>query len=366
VARFEAVGRPGRLDAVLAELTGLPRADIQRAISRGAVLVDGSRRPKSFRLSGGERIEADLEARGDLQAEPGGVPVRYQDDHLLVVSKPPGMLTHPTKATRTGTLVNRLLGMGVSLSRGSDPERPGIVHRLDAGTTGLLLVAKDDATQARLVEMLAARETRREYLALVRGSPAHDRFTVEAPLAKRRGRVTVRRGDGVEAVTDFEVIERHPATALLLARPRTGRTHQIRVHLSSIGHPIMGDTVYGGGGEDAKLLGLRRPFLHASRLSLAHPITGDPLEVEDQFPADLVEPLERARGTFVETRRFRDGDRVEWTGPPQPPGPDTPQPGERGTIISSDPPDEWVVRWDQAGTAVYGEEYLRKVEDGSE
>jgi 23S rRNA pseudouridine1911/1915/1917 synthase len=294
VGKFEAIGRPGRLDAVLAELTSMPRADIQRAIARGSVRVDGSPRPKSFRLSGGERIEADLEAPADLAPEPGGVPVRYQDDHLLVVSKPPGMLTHPTKTTGTGTLVNRLLGMGVSLSRGSDPERPGIVHRLDAGTTGLLLVAKDDATHARLVEMLAAREIQREYLALVRGSPAHDRFTVEAPLAKRRGRVTVRRGDGVEAVTDFEVIERHLASALLVAQPRTGRTHQIRVHLSSIGHPIMGDTVYGGGGGDANRLGLRRPFLHAWRLSLAHPMTGEPLEIEEPLPEDLRKALERA------------------------------------------------------------------------
>ena len=294
MGKFEAIGRPGRLDAVLAELTSMPRADIQRAIARGSVRVDGSPRPKSFRLSGGERIEADLEAPGDLPAEPGGLPIRYQDDHLLVVSKPPGMLTHPTKTTRTGTLVNRLLGMGVSLSHGSDPERPGIVHRLDAGTTGLLLVAKDDATHARLVEMLAAREIRREYLALVRGSPQHDRFVVEAPLGRRRARVTVQRTAGVEATTDFEVRERLPASTLLVARPRTGRTHQIRVHLASIGHPILGDRAYGGGGDEAKRLGLERPFLHAWRLSLTHPTTGQPLEIEEPLPDDLRKALERA------------------------------------------------------------------------
>jgi 23S rRNA pseudouridine1911/1915/1917 synthase len=366
VAKLELVGRPGRLDAVVAELAGVPRADVQRAIAAGRVLVDGAPRPKSFRLTGGERIEADLPGSGELQPESGGVPVRYGDDHLLVVSKPPGMLTHPTRNTRTGTLVNRLLGMGVSLSAGSERDRPGIVHRLDAGTSGLLLVAKDDETHAHLVRMLAAREVRREYLALVRGSPAHDRFGVEAPLARRRARVTIRRGDGVEAVTDFEVLERLSTSTLLVARPQTGRTHQIRVHLSSVGHPILGDSAYGGGGDDARSLRLRRPFLHAWRLSLAHPVTGEPLEIEDPFPADLVEPLERARGTFVETRRFRDGERVKWTGPPQPPGPDTPQPGERGTIISIDPPDEWVVHWDKAGTAVYGEEYLRRVEDQSD
>ena len=296
MARFEAIGRPGRLDAVLAEITGLPRADVQRAISRGEVLVDGTSRPKSFRLTGGERIEADLEGRGDLQAEPGGVPVRYQDDHLLVVAKPTGMLTHPTRTTRTGTLVNRLLGMGIPLSPGTEPDRPGIVHRLDVGTSGLLLVAKDAPTHEALVGLLGAREIRREYLALVRGTPQHDRFGVEAPLGRRRARVTVQRTAGVEATTDFEVRERLSGATLLVARPRTGRTHQIRVHLASIGHPVLGDRAYGGGGDEAKRFGLDRPFLHAWRLSLTHPITGQPLEIEEPLPEDLEEALRRARG----------------------------------------------------------------------
>jgi 23S rRNA pseudouridine1911/1915/1917 synthase len=296
VARLRAVGRPGRLDAVLAEITGIPRADIQRAISRGGVLVDGIARPKSFRLSGGERIDADLETAGELEPEPGGVPVRYQDEHLLVVAKPAGMLTHPTRARRTGTLVNRLLGMGITLSGGIDPDRPGIVHRLDVGTSGLLLVARDDPTHEALVRLLASREIGREYLALVRGSPSHDRFGVEAPLGRRRARVTVQRTAGVEAVTDFQVRERLSSSVLLVARPRTGRTHQIRVHLASIGHPILGDRAYGGGGDHAKRLGLDRPFLHAWRLSLRHPITGEPIEVEEPLPADLQTALERARG----------------------------------------------------------------------
>lgn len=295
MARFELIGLPGRLDAVLAVLMGVPRADVQRAIAQGRVRVDGSPRPKSFRLAGGERIEGHLEEPGQLAPEQGGVPVRYQDEHLLVVSKPAGMLTHPTRATRTGTLVNRLRGMGVSLSRGSDLDRPGIVHRLDVGTSGLLLVAKDDQTHIALVRMLAARQIRREYLALVRGSPAHDRFGVEAPLGRRRARVTVQRTAGVEAATDFEVLERLLGSTLVVARPRTGRTHQIRVHLASLGHPILGDRAYGGGGDDARLLGLSRPFLHAWRLALRHPDTDEPLEVEDPLPDDLQEALERAR-----------------------------------------------------------------------
>jgi len=295
VRRLEAEGTPGRLDAVLAGLAGATRADVQRAIERGDVLVDGVPRPKSFRLRGGERIEADLGVEQEPSPEEGGVPVRYEDDHLAVVAKPAGMVTHPTASRRAGTLVNRLLGMGMPLSSRGGPERPGIVHRLDAGTSGLMIVAKDDGAHEGLVRMLAAREVARTYLALVRGAPEHDAFTVEAPLGRRGARVTIRE-TGVEAVTDLEVRERFPGSALLVARPRTGRTHQIRVHLTSIGHPILGDRAYGGAGPDARALGLTRPFLHAWRLGFRHPVSGRRIELEEPLPADLAGALERARG----------------------------------------------------------------------
>ncbi|MGH2691916.1 MAG: RluA family pseudouridine synthase [Actinomycetota bacterium] len=293
--RFEGEAAPGRLDAVLASLSGISRADVQRAIERGAVLVDGERRPKSFRLVGGERIEAELTTGEPPQPEPGGVPVRYQDEHLAVVSKPAGMVTHPTASRRGGTLVNRLLGMEMPLSAVGGADRPGIVHRLDAGTSGLMIVAKDDEAHRSLVRLLAAREVARTYLVLVRGSPAHEAFAVEAPLARHRARVAVRAGSGVEAATDFEVEERLSATTLLVARPRTGRTHQIRVHLSSIGHPVVGDRAYGGAGDLARSLGLSRPFLHAWRLSFEHPMTGERIEFEEPLPEDLTAALERAR-----------------------------------------------------------------------
>ncbi len=295
MTRFEAKATPGRLDAVLAALSGVPRADIQRAIARGEVLVDGVLRPKSHRLRGGERIEADLNAPAGLGPEPGGVPVRYEDEHLAVVVKPAGMVTHPTASRRAGTLVNRLLGMGLPLSRVGGEDRPGIVHRLDAGTSGLLVVAKDDQTHRRLARMLAEREIHREYLALVRGEVPHDSFTVDAPLGRRNARVAVRRGTGVEAATDLQVRERLAGTTLLVATPRTGRTHQIRVHLQSAGHPILGDRAYGGGGDDARRLGLSRPFLHAWRLGFAHPVTGRRVEVEEPLPEDLEGALARLR-----------------------------------------------------------------------
>jgi 23S rRNA pseudouridine1911/1915/1917 synthase len=295
MTRLEVEATPGRLDAVLATLSGLPRADVQRAIARGDVRVDGRPRPKSFRLRGGERIEADLQADRTISPEPGGVPVRYEDRHLAVVAKPAGLVTHGTASRRTGTLVNRLLGMNMPLSGVGGSDRPGIVHRLDAGTSGLLIVAKDDQTHRRLVRLLAARKVRREYLALSQGQVAHDAFVVEAPLGRRQARVAVRRADGVEAATEFEVLERFSRATLLVARPRTGRTHQIRVHLSSVGHPILGDRAYGGGGDDARRLGLHRPFLHAWRLAFDHPVTGDHLKLEEPLPEELTTALERAR-----------------------------------------------------------------------
>jgi 23S rRNA pseudouridine1911/1915/1917 synthase len=296
VSRFEVRATPGRLDVVLAELLRVPRSDVQRAIAEGRVTVDGVARPKAFRLSGGERLEGELGAQGPVAPEPGGVLVRYEDDDLLVVAKPAGMLTHPSSGTRSGTLVNRLLGMGVPLSSVGGDERPGIVHRLDAGTSGLLLVAKHDRAHRALSRMLADRKVERRYTALVRGTVEVDRFTVEAPLARRRARVTVARASGVAASTDVEVMERLPAATLLEVRPRTGRTHQIRVHLATLGHPILGDRRYGGGGDEARRLGLGRPFLHARSVVFDHPFAGHRIEVEEQLPSDLLEALRRARG----------------------------------------------------------------------
>ena len=293
---IEVEGRPGRLDAVIAEVTGLPRADVQRAIAAGTVLVDGIVRSKSHRLRGGERIRVDVAGPEAPRAEPGGVPVRYQDDHLLVVAKPAGMVTHPTAARRGGTLVNRLLGMDVPLSSVGGPDRPGIVHRLDAGTSGLMVVAKDDRTHRALSKRLEARRVERRYLALVRGEVADASFTVDAPVARMGGRMAVRRPSGRQAETSFEVAERLEGVTLLEARPRTGRTHQIRVHLAAIGHPILGDRSYGGGGDDARRLGLDRPFLHAFRLSFDHPVTGEPVDLEEPLPEDLAGALEAARG----------------------------------------------------------------------
>ena len=291
---FEAT--PGRLDAVTAARLGIPRAEVQRAIAAGGVLVDGEPRSKSFRLLGGEHVVVDLAPTTVLEPEGPAVELRYRDEHLAVVSKPSGVPTHPTEGRRSGTLVNRLLGMGLPLADVGDPLRPGIVHRLDAGTSGLMVIACDEPARAALVEMFRRHEVDRRYLALVRGVAEHDRFVVDAPLGRRGARIQLDAAGGREAETAFEVLERFGRASLLQAAPRTGRTHQIRVHLSSIGHPILGDGRYGGGGDAARALGLQRPFLHSWRLAMDHPVTGTRIELEDPLPPDLDAALRRVRG----------------------------------------------------------------------
>jgi len=283
------------LDSVVAEALALPRADVQRAIAEGRVLVEGRPRLKSFRLGGGETVEVSLAGPGDLEPDPRPLRVIYRDADLAVVSKPAGVITHPTASHRTGTVVNRLLGMGIPLAPSEAPDRPGIVHRLDVGTSGLMVVASSPEGLAGLQEIFRTHRAERRYLALVRGFPSHDDFLVEAPLERHRARIRVGRVMGREAATEVRVRDRLAEATLVEATPRTGRTHQIRVHLSAVGHPILGDRAYGGGGDDAKRLGLSRPFLHSWRIAFDHPISGERIEVEDPLPDDLAEALNRAR-----------------------------------------------------------------------
>jgi 23S rRNA pseudouridine1911/1915/1917 synthase len=283
---YELVGEPGRLDAVVARLIGARRADVQRAITAGNVTVDGEIKPKAFPLRGGESIVAVIAGPGSIEPDGPPVPVRYRDDDLVVVAKPAG---------RSGTLVNSLLAMGVQLAPAGGELRPGIVHRLDVGTSGLMVVAETDRAYAALGRAARGHALDRRYLALVRGEPNHATFSVEAPLGRRAARIVVDRTEGRPAETWFEVRERLRTAALVEAAPRTGRTHQIRVHLRSIGHPILGDGAYGGAGEDARRLGLARPFLHSWRLAFDHPFSGERIEVEEPLPPDLERALVAAR-----------------------------------------------------------------------
>ena len=282
-----------RLDAFLAGAPELAsRAAAQRLIDAGAVTVDGATRPRSWRLSAGETVEARLPDDSD---QPGGsVPfeVVYEDEHLLVVDKPPGVVTHPAAGHRGPTLAGALAGRARG---GPDAARAGIVHRLD--TSGLMVVAKSDDAYEALGRMIRRREIRREYLALVEGHPGTDQGTIDAPLGRDRVRRTVvstRTDHARSAVTHFRVLERLPRTSLLQVRLETGRTHQIRAHLAAIGHPVCGDSRYGGA-ECGRRLGVGRQFLHASVLMFRHPSSGEVLSCESKPPVDLRPILDVAK-----------------------------------------------------------------------
>jgi 23S rRNA pseudouridine1911/1915/1917 synthase len=279
-----------RLDAFLAGPLG-SRARAQRLIDDGAVRVDGAVVPKRHRVSAGETVTVEQPAAPAAApvAAPAEFAVPYQDEHLLVVDKPAGVVVHPARGHASGTLAQALAGV----AGGGEEGRAGIVHRLDRDTSGLLVVARTPEAHRRLKAALQAREITREYLALVEGRPPARRGTIDAAIGRDRRvrtRMSTDTDDPREAVTHFEIERALPATTLLRVRLETGRTHQIRAHLLAIGHPVLGDPEYGTPG----LLGLERQFLHAVRLVFAHPFTGETVEVVSELPADLRAALERA------------------------------------------------------------------------
>ena len=281
-----------RIDRAVALLTGLSRREINVLIEAGAVLAGGRTiASRSRRLVAGEVLEVEVPTPADrsLVADASiEVPVVFEDEHVLVVDKPAGLVVHPGAGNQGGTMVHGLLARHPELAGvGGDPDRPGVVHRLDAGTSGLLAVARTELAFGALVGQLAARTVERRYRALVHGRVAAPAGLVDGPIGRDPRdptRHAVATG-GKEARTRYEVLERDEATTLLTCRLETGRTHQIRVHLSAIGHPIVGDVPYGGHLE----LGLTRPYLHAFRLAFDHPATGKRVAFESPVPPDLVE-----------------------------------------------------------------------------
>jgi 23S rRNA pseudouridine1911/1915/1917 synthase len=257
--------------------------------------VNGEPRPKSHRLEGGEELRVTLPpARESTLVPDDTVPLRvaWEDEHLLVVDKPAGVVVHPSAGHAEGTLVHGLLAHAAA--GGEEPERPGIVHRLDRDTSGLLVVARSDEAHRRLQEAIRERKVTREYIALVRGRPHSMRGRIEAAIGRDRHdatRISLDTDTAREAATEFEVVELLPSHALLRVRLETGRTHQIRVHLEAIDLPVSGDPTYGVAGD----LGLERQFLHAARLAFTHPFTGEEIEVESPLPKELETALARAR-----------------------------------------------------------------------
>ena len=289
----------GRFDVAVAALAGISRAHAQRLISDGRALVDGRHARASDRMRGGERLTVELSAPPDESIVPESLPldVAYEDETMLIVDKPAGLVVHPSAGHATGTLVHAL--MGRALARGeplgsiAGVGRPGIVHRLDKDTSGLLLVAKTDAAQSSLMHQFAGHAIEKEYVALVHGAAPAPRGRIEAPVGRDprdRQRMAVVAG-GREAVTEYEVLGSRGGYTLLALRPRTGRTHQLRAHLAYLRLPIAGDQRYGGGLGPG---GLGRQFLHADRLALARPLDGRRLLAWSRLPDDLAASLEAA------------------------------------------------------------------------
>ena len=323
---IEAAGQ--RLDHFLAaQLEGVSRSRVQLLIDQGDVRVDGAHPKSSHKLRGGEEIVVTGEPHpAPLKAEPEDIPLRisYEDDDIAVIDKPAGMMVHAgaahtDDARSRGTLVNALLFRFRALSSTGGELRPGIVHRLDKETSGLIIVAKNDRAHTRLAGQFSGREVHKTYIALVQGTVERDKGTITAAIARdplRRTRMTTRPSENARsAVSHYEVMERLTTRfgkfTLVRVRIESGRTHQIRVHMASIGHPVVGDTLYGAAGQlteqqppgmaatrrkaAPELLRLDRNFLHAARLEFAHPVSRKRIELESPLPAELEDFLSRLR-----------------------------------------------------------------------
>lgn len=289
-----------RVDRAVSVMTGLSRVVVARMVERGAIRIDGKpAKSRGQKLVEGQLLEFDLPEPEDGQPEAeSGIDftVIYEDDALIVVDKPAGLVVHPGNGHRSGTLVNALLERFSDLAetRPGDPQRPGIVHRLDAGTSGLLVVARTQDAYESLVSAMKDRQVERRYLALAWGDVQPDRGVIDAPIGRSDGDRTKMAvsARGRTARTRYEVLERRsdPELSLVAAQLETGRTHQIRVHLAAIGHPIVGDRRYRGMRQGIEMA---RPFLHARSLRLAHPVTGSELFFESPVPDDLCKVLKR-------------------------------------------------------------------------
>lgn len=299
VVDHESAGK--RLDQlVVSYLTTLSRTRVKELIEAGLILVDSQPAKGAQRLRRGQRIQVEIQPKPPLRAEPESISldIRYEDADVVVVNKPAGMTVHAGAGVSRGTLVNALLGRGQSLSQGGDHLRPGIVHRLDKETSGVILVAKNDAAHAKLSEAFRRREMQKTYIALVQGQMKSDHGTVDLAIArdpKRRVRMTARRSIVLararEARTDWRVLAHIGSTSLLEVRLHTGRTHQIRVHFSALRHPVVGDTLYGAAAQlrigKTALPALDRNFLHAAKLGFTQPRTQKWIEVRAPLPQEL-------------------------------------------------------------------------------
>ncbi len=288
-----------RLDVYVAERGGITRSASAKLTERGAVKVNGVKMPKNYRLREGDTVDIDFPEPVPDRAEPENIPldIVYEDDYLLIVNKPKGMVVHPAAGNPTGTLVNALLyHCGTSLSGINGVIRPGIVHRIDKDTSGLLAVAKTDAAHVSLAEQISSHSFGRRYEAIINGHLRDESGTVDAPIGRHpvdRKKMAIVKG-GKPAVTHYSVVSRLEKADHIALQLETGRTHQIRVHMASLGHPLLGDTVYGGGKSRFEVTHaslLSGQCLHAKTISFVHPITGQFMKFDSALPEYFTECL---------------------------------------------------------------------------
>ena len=285
-----------RLDAYIAKMkSDISRTMIQKLIEEGNILVNGKSKKISYKVQIGDEIELNIPEAKEIELKAENIPVEvvYEDNDIVVVNKPKGMVVHPANGNPDGTLVNAIMAMCKDSLSGIGGEiRPGIVHRLDKDTSGLLIVAKNDKAHINMSEQIKNREVKKIYIALVRGVVSENEATINMPIGrstKDRKKMAVRK-DGKEAVTHFKVLKRYNKYTLLEVKIDTGRTHQIRVHMAEIGHPVVGDMVYSNGKNE---FGVEGQMLHAKSLDFKHPITGKQMHLEAELPEYFEKVLEQ-------------------------------------------------------------------------
>ena len=285
-----------RLDAYISsKKTNLSRTNIQRLIEEGNVLVNGQKKKISYKVQIGDNIEINIPEAKETSIKAENIPVEvvYEDDDIIVVNKPKGMVVHPANGNPDGTLVNAIMAMCKGSLSGIGGEiRPGIVHRLDKDTSGLLIVAKNDLAHINMSNQIKDRQVKKIYIALVKGNINENEATINMPIGrstKDRKKMAVRK-DGKEAITHFKVLKRYKNYTLLEVKIDTGRTHQIRVHMAEIGHPVVGDMVYSKGKNE---FGVEGQMLHSKSLDFKHPITGKEMHLEAKLPEYFEKVLEK-------------------------------------------------------------------------
>ena len=285
-----------RLDAYISsKKTNLSRTNIQRLIEEGNVLVNGQKKKISYKVQIGDNIEINITEAKETSIKAENIPVEvvYEDDDIIVVNKPKGMVVHPANGNPDGTLVNAIMAMCKGSLSGIGGEiRPGIVHRLDKDTSGLLIVAKNDLAHINMSNQIKDRKVKKIYIALVKGNINENEATINMPIGrstKDRKKMAVRK-DGKEAITHFKVLKRYKNYTLLEVKIDTGRTHQIRVHMAEIGHPVVGDMVYSKGKNE---FGVEGQMLHSKSLDFKHPITGKEMHLEARLPEYFEKVLEK-------------------------------------------------------------------------